>query len=617
MYISKLLEKVTLEKDLSQFKQCLMHELNISEYNESLMFSKILVLIYKQLSPNAIENIKAKMIEINENSKSCNDITTTTRSTIKLNHFSVLPSDCIDHLATFLSKKESIMFGYLNRDLYIETQKRSYLLKRKNNESLIIYQHYFDSKNTQYKINNFAFGLPTTLSLRADINQTLDQYAEYGDSHSDSDSDSFPSQHVCILQSRWFRSLFTRLSTLRCCHSKYLPFIPIDLLFNKNKNNESKEPHPIQWLYINFHGKESSLIEKNMNIFIKNYKEYFTKECESTNQIIRNIDHLEIVATSTHDNDKGNDIATFVQQLNHNYNGLWINCNLKINSLEQFYDIFHFNLKFLCINDTSCITFNNIKQTKAQFDKYVEKKDDDYNIINYNNHCKLKECRFELTPNLCEIGKFIESIHNLDYLKIRQNCQKMTIATKGVSLNQMDPLERMFNAPCGNMFFHKEFCMVLDRLLILSCTPNLRYIHFEIENDNENLSITRPYLNYLIGNRKKILNYQQIGKIELITFKWSFDTFGWDDDHRSFYTHGVLGRYDNVYDSDDCDDGGDSNDSNESILAVLVAESDHVKVENCSLRATEMSDILKKITHWFNAIRKKEKQFSRRITLLL
>ena len=53
--------------------------------------------------------------------------------------FSNLHSDIIDHFGTFLTKKESIQFGYLNRQLYIETQKNSFLLKRQNDPTMSIY----------------------------------------------------------------------------------------------------------------------------------------------------------------------------------------------------------------------------------------------------------------------------------------------------------------------------------------------------------------------------------------------------------------------------------------------------------------------------------------------
>ena len=36
----------------------------------------------------------------------------------------------IDLIGSFLTKKESILFGYLNKQLYTETQKLSYLLQR-------------------------------------------------------------------------------------------------------------------------------------------------------------------------------------------------------------------------------------------------------------------------------------------------------------------------------------------------------------------------------------------------------------------------------------------------------------------------------------------------------
>ena len=41
---------------------------------------------------------------------------------------SSLNSDIIDHIGAFLTKKASIEFGYVNKQLYIETRKLSYIL---------------------------------------------------------------------------------------------------------------------------------------------------------------------------------------------------------------------------------------------------------------------------------------------------------------------------------------------------------------------------------------------------------------------------------------------------------------------------------------------------------
>ena len=75
--------------------------------------------------------------------------------------FSRLHSNIIDHLNGFLTKPESIIFGYLNKQTYIESQKKSFLLARIKTDRLAI-------SNFKHFCNNgvpFAYSLPTQLYL--------------------------------------------------------------------------------------------------------------------------------------------------------------------------------------------------------------------------------------------------------------------------------------------------------------------------------------------------------------------------------------------------------------------------------------------------------------------
>ena len=51
--------------------------------------------------------------------------------------FSKPGNDIMDYIGTFLTRKESIVLGHSNKQLFIETQKDSYVLKRcKNDDQL-------------------------------------------------------------------------------------------------------------------------------------------------------------------------------------------------------------------------------------------------------------------------------------------------------------------------------------------------------------------------------------------------------------------------------------------------------------------------------------------------
>ena len=61
--------------------------------------------------------------------------------------------DIIDHLGTFLSKQQSIELGYLNKQLFVETQKHSYLLKTCNGHDGDLY---LDDDNMLNRLFKFS-----------------------------------------------------------------------------------------------------------------------------------------------------------------------------------------------------------------------------------------------------------------------------------------------------------------------------------------------------------------------------------------------------------------------------------------------------------------------------
>ena len=642
--ITKLLQCVTQTSDLVEFKQSLMNELNISKYNESLLFSQILLLIYKQLSPNSIDNIKTKMIEINERNKNNGTCKCATSSNLKIDHFGRLSSDCIDYFATILTKKESIFFGYLNRDLYIESQKRSYLLKRQNRESLLITENYFDSKNVKYKIGNFSYGFPTHLVIFEGFNIHI----------GDDLAKQLGSQSLPVLQSTWFRSLFTRLDEFHCNHAKFLPFIPINIFFNKNKNNQSNNQKPINLFRINLQQTNSHFIQQNMQKFIDKYQQYFEQECKSNNQIIRNIDNLIVESRSGSISRpiQTQIQSTFFQGLRHNYRKLWIfhGVTLIIDTLTQFYDIFHSRLMFLCLGSQTQIKFNNLKQMRADFNE---------NRID----CNIKQMRFEIVGNFSykyDNKKLTHLIHKLDHFKLRQSCMTLAISIQELSF-------RIGNASHfgEREFFKKKFCTkLLNKLFMSKYTPNMSRICFDIVNDTSDLINTRRCFNYLISNGQRIAYIKSVGKLESITFEWRFeeqmrdnintrtsntqewsfaaDTIfsgnrdGTDDDSDSdednddtddsddsddddYDSSDDENEYGDAADEDDIIETNDINDDDDDdwIYHVYSVESDTVVMKKFILTESRMIALFDQILDWFDTIRKQNKRFPRTVTLML
>ena len=77
-----------------------------------------------------------------------------------------LHSDIVDYLGTFLDKQQSIELGYLNKQLYIETQKTSYLLKRDNDKPFVIDDFVVD-RFFWKQTNTFPYSLPKKIHISA------------------------------------------------------------------------------------------------------------------------------------------------------------------------------------------------------------------------------------------------------------------------------------------------------------------------------------------------------------------------------------------------------------------------------------------------------------------
>ena len=749
--VGKMLKSITDKKDLVEFKQCLMNELNIEEYNESMLFSKILLLIYKQVTPISIDNIKTKMTGIHEKIKSRNlncsktisginlssssqcNTTDDIDSMIKINYFSLLSSDCIDYLSTFLSKKESILFGYLNCNLYIETQKRSYLLKRKTKEMLIIDESKFDSKSVKHKINNFAFSVPTELVLFGQNNGNLDwslnnckekkktqnvtknentnkNKNKNKNQNNDNDENQtkngnrkennvnigydddneneqlFAQDSLKIVKSWWFESLFTRLDRLECHDSKYLPFIPINLLFNKNKNNQNKNKHPISLLYIKLKGLNKLVIEQNVQCFISNYQSYFQDSCQSNNDIIRNVEMVRIgsqvdgdlwsivnaygINIEENNDDDSNDddddvnykieVGRILSGLNKNYISLWIACCgiLNIVTLEQLFTIFHSNLRYLCLGNELDIKFNNLRQIKNAYNNGLNGNNNNTNNDG-NVCCKLDEIRFEIASTTDKHDKdtkrFMIGIKNLDYFKLRSNVESITIAYKFLSWR----FGRRFYLE--SQFFAKNYSKrVLDKLLLSKYTPNLHHIIFELDNDNRDLHQTSKCFNYLIENRKRLMNNcndhdnkKNRKHIESISFVWKFDerlelTFStttrislvtnrneipfdelnygdWSSDSDCSDNDMDKDKNKNKNNKESDDDDDDGSDGTVGAggtgrrvpFAEFPIDWKGVVVQQCQLTPNDMSGLFTQVLDWFSRIIQAKKHFPRRVTLNL
>ena len=212
--------------------------------NESQLLCQFINLLWKTnlLTQNSIDilkntalNLAAKQtvkVKVKVKSKNDNDdnIVKYTNTNISMvnyiaekdpkkyinDHLSVLNSDIINVIGSYLNKSQSIKFGSLiNRNLYIATQNKQYLLKQTDWTLTINDNHLIDLLSSK-KSNPFYYNYPTSLIL---------------------DIDNFEPEYDQILLSKWFKSLFTRLHTLEIASVFFLPYIPISLLFGHSNEN--------------------------------------------------------------------------------------------------------------------------------------------------------------------------------------------------------------------------------------------------------------------------------------------------------------------------------------------------------------------------------------------
>ena len=286
--------------NVDAMKSCLFDQLEIK--TESQFLCIVLNSLYKTLSVESLSIIRSKALQIAENQLMEHDSRTTSAVTtrrsnsnakaksidsqqhksnmtvykyIQKQHHSGLcrlHSDIIDYFGTFLTKKQSIEFGYLNKQLFIETQKQSYLLKRCKDE---MFKFNFTkwSKISIGKNDAFNYTFPRSLAL------------------------AFQSNHSnMVSKMAFFANFFRRLSILHCSFSS-LYFVPLKYIFIKHRNyypnSESCDNMDVFRLFGYLHGDEASrkLRMNEVDVICKKFDNLLTNinDDEHEDKIITNL----------------------------------------------------------------------------------------------------------------------------------------------------------------------------------------------------------------------------------------------------------------------------------------------------------------------------------------
>ena len=211
------------QDSLNKLKQCIYEQLECK--NEGQFLVKALNCMCHLFTSQSSTTVKNKSIEISEsqmiadNDKSHQNKISVYKYVQEKNRdiLSRLHSDTIDYFSTFLTKKQSVELGYLNKQLYIESQKLSFLTKRIDNEKLVIRNGKMDQLIWGQNIP-FAYNFPNDMELFG------------GD-------DRVSSEQRAISDTPSFKRLFSRLNCLYC-NVAHMSMIPFNLLFAMNKNNK-------------------------------------------------------------------------------------------------------------------------------------------------------------------------------------------------------------------------------------------------------------------------------------------------------------------------------------------------------------------------------------------
>ena len=143
--VTRLLPHFSPE-NVDVMKSCIFEQFECE--NESQFLCKALKSRYKTVSIESTSTIKQKAIQIVESQhipRSKDDNRISVYKYIQQQYNDPLPrlhNDIVDYFGTFLTKKQRIEIGYLNKQLYIETQKQCYLIKRCNDKCLQLGNHF-------------------------------------------------------------------------------------------------------------------------------------------------------------------------------------------------------------------------------------------------------------------------------------------------------------------------------------------------------------------------------------------------------------------------------------------------------------------------------------------
>ena len=509
--VTRLLPHFSSE-NVDVMKSCVFEQLGCE--NEGQFLCKALQSLYKTLSIESLSKIKKKAVQIadSQNIQLSPYQTTTNSNDICINRITVykyvqqkytdplskLHSDIIDYFNTFLSKKQSIELGYLNKQLYIETQKHSYLAKRCMDKNLYLQDDHLGKMIlTQSDAFDYSFAKDLTLSMNKPVN-------------------------VSKIVS--FNNFFRRLNSLKCHSLLSLSYVPVDILFNSrhnfhrdsSSNHITRDTYTLNELYIQeCSGNITKKCIDQMSIFCDNLK-----SCDNMN---KHIGELQLLIPSYRwDSDEQTHshyemVKKLLLSCGCVAQSIYLleNTKTKIDNQAELTQIFHNDLTHLTLGgDASLIIKIDKKNTDIGRDeKQATDKNKKFQIGMLNT------IAIEATGYQKEITNLLDTLKSFDIFEMRRNVQCYSV--------DWNPFYRALPDPVIDptiKVLNKIFFQDYDK------HPLLREIKITCYDDNHlfNLAKLLYYFNQhyqkLFVERKAYLKHFE--KIEVNFEKVNTDTDG-------------------------------------------------------------------------------------------
>ena len=494
------------DTNAQKFKQVLMKELECT--NETQFLCKLLPTLSQLLTNESLTRLKNEAIKLAEQqaSKINNNISVYKEMQQKYtDRLSNLHSDIIDYFGTFLDKQQSIELGYLNKQLYIETQKISYLSKRNNDLEFSIDDFVVDRffwKGT----NPFAYSLPKSINISVNSMQIL----------------NYPASQ--LQSSKWYKSIFNVLNSLTCSNFSYLASIPIEIFFNQNIHSKHGQysgrlPQISKFQCLLEHNTNTynhcpfnQEMKNSVTKFCDNFNKYFNHHCQNKFTNIRNIKQLVI---GQHTREIYWDENTRKQVL------------LSLGPVSEKIKISHYRLDIDNKNEVSKIFHPNLKVFEIDNMSFVNFGDAIKSIdVNCNHLYGEFELSIIVDDEYCYTSSIVQFISKMRKVGLQKNVVQIRVSVDSpiqnmfslllCSLFNVDAKQRDSGDNENGMYTQKS----INNHNNVSWKSN--EIILTIENCDTGLSLLEKCFLFLNENESQILDWTR-NNINTVIFVLCFD----------------------------------------------------------------------------------------------